>query len=141
MSTNHPPFPSPLATHFQHDPSVCFLNHGSFGACPTAVLQAQTRLRNRLEAEPIRFFVEDLWGLMDSARKALGAFVHARPEDIAPVPNATVAVATVIHNLLRQGVIVRPVANYGLPEFLRVTVGLPAENRRFLDALAIALTR
>ena len=43
--------------------------------------------------------------------------------------------------LLKQGVIVRPVANYGLPEFLRVTVGLPAENRRFLDALAIALAR
>jgi len=48
---------------------------------------------------------------------------------------------TVYQSLLRQGVIVRPVANYGLPEYLRVTVGLPAENRRFLDALAIALTR
>ena len=41
--------------------------------------------------------------------------------------------------LLRQGVIVRPVANYGLPEWLRVTVGLPAENERFLVALASAL--
>jgi histidinol-phosphate aminotransferase len=47
----------------------------------------------------------------------------------------------VYQRLLQRGVIVRPVANYGLPEFLRVTVGLPAENRRFLDALAIALTR
>jgi len=47
----------------------------------------------------------------------------------------------VYQSLLRQGVIVRPVANYGLPEYLRVTVGLPAENRRFLDALAAALTR
>jgi len=47
----------------------------------------------------------------------------------------------VYQRLLQQGVIVRPVANYGLPEFLRVTVGLPAENRRFLDVLAIALTR
>ena len=37
--------------------------------------------------------------------------------------------------------IVRPVANYGLPEWLRVTVGLPAENARFLDALAAALAR
>ena len=43
--------------------------------------------------------------------------------------------------LLEQGVIVRPVANYGLPEFLRVTVGLPAENRRFLDALRSALAQ
>ena len=38
--------------------------------------------------------------------------------------------------LLHRGVIVRPVANYGLPNHLRVTVGLPDENRRFLDALA-----
>jgi histidinol-phosphate aminotransferase len=45
----------------------------------------------------------------------------------------------VYQQLLRAGVIVRPVANYGLPDWLRVTVGLPAENRRFLDALAHAL--
>ena len=41
--------------------------------------------------------------------------------------------------LLRQGVIVRPVANYDLPAWLRVTVGLPAENARFLAALDVAL--
>ena len=45
----------------------------------------------------------------------------------------------VYQRLLEQGVIVRPVAGYGLPEHLRVTVGLSAENRRFLDALAAAL--
>jgi histidinol-phosphate aminotransferase len=45
----------------------------------------------------------------------------------------------VFRRLLEQGVIVRPVANYGLPEYLRITVGLPAENRRFLDALQSAL--
>ena len=42
--------------------------------------------------------------------------------------------------LLRQGVIVRPVSDYGLPQWLRVTVGLPAENERFLAALAVALS-
>jgi len=41
--------------------------------------------------------------------------------------------------LLRQGVIVRPVANYDLPTWLRVTVGLPGENERFLGALKLAL--
>jgi histidinol-phosphate aminotransferase len=45
----------------------------------------------------------------------------------------------VYQRLLQQGVIVRPVANYALPEWLRVTIGLPAENRRFLDALATTL--
>ena len=49
--------------------------------------------------------------------------------------------ARVYAALLRDGVIVRPVANYGLPGFLRVTVGLPAENERFLAALGRALSR
>ncbi|MGV6474932.1 histidinol-phosphate transaminase [Azotobacter vinelandii] len=37
--------------------------------------------------------------------------------------------------LLREGVIVRPVAGYGMPTFLRVSIGLPEENARFLAAL------
>jgi histidinol-phosphate aminotransferase len=41
--------------------------------------------------------------------------------------------------LLAAGVIVRPIAGYGLPEHLRVTVGLPEQNERFLSALAAAL--
>jgi histidinol-phosphate aminotransferase len=36
--------------------------------------------------------------------------------------------------LLRKGVIVRPMASYNLPEYIRVTVGLPEENRRFLNS-------
>jgi histidinol-phosphate aminotransferase len=49
--------------------------------------------------------------------------------------------ARVYEDLLHQGVIVRPVANYGLPAHLRVTIGLPEENRRFLAALESALAR
>lgn len=45
----------------------------------------------------------------------------------------------VYHELLKRGVIVRPVANYGLPEWLRVTIGLPQENQRFVQALADSL--
>ena len=47
--------------------------------------------------------------------------------------------AAVYERLLQQGVIVRPVANYGLPEYLRVTVGLPEENEHFLSAIERAL--
>jgi len=47
----------------------------------------------------------------------------------------------VYQQLLAQGVIVRPVANYGLPEWLRVSVGLASENERFLAALGSALGR
>ena len=45
----------------------------------------------------------------------------------------------VYQQLLRQGVIVRPVGGYGMPDHLRVTIGLPEENERFLAALAGAL--
>jgi histidinol-phosphate aminotransferase len=37
--------------------------------------------------------------------------------------------------LLREGIIVRPIAEYGMPDFIRVTVGLEEENYRFIDAL------
>jgi len=44
--------------------------------------------------------------------------------------------AAVYQALLRRGVIVRPVGNYGMPEHLRVSIGLPHQNERFLTALA-----
>ena len=43
--------------------------------------------------------------------------------------------------LLHEGVIVRPVANYGMPRHLRVSIGLEHENQRFLEALALVLGR
>jgi histidinol-phosphate aminotransferase len=52
-----------------------------------------------------------------------------------PEPRA----GAVYQKLLRQGVIVRPVGGYGMPDHLRVTIGLPEENERFLAALAAAL--
>jgi histidinol-phosphate aminotransferase len=45
----------------------------------------------------------------------------------------------IFQSLLQQGVIVRPIDNYGLPNHLRISIGLVAENQRCLDALAIAL--
>ena len=46
---------------------------------------------------------------------------------------------TVYEKLLRLGVIVRPLAGYDMPEHLRVTVGTPKENKKFLKALRTAL--
>ncbi|HYO27235.1 MAG TPA: histidinol-phosphate transaminase, partial [Azonexus sp.] len=47
--------------------------------------------------------------------------------------------AAVNQKLLKQGVIVRPIGGYGLPEWLRVTIGTEPENTRFLEALEKAL--
>jgi histidinol-phosphate aminotransferase len=46
--------------------------------------------------------------------------------------------AGVFRRLQERGVIVRPMQPYRLPEWIRVTVGLPAENRRFIRALSLA---
>lgn len=93
------PAPSALAGHWRLDPDTVFLNHGSYGACPAPVLEAQRRIRDRMEAEPVRFFMIDLEKLADAARARIASFVGARdPQALALTPNATIAVATVIRN-------------------------------------------
>jgi len=85
---------------FVLDPSVTFLNHGSYGACPRAVLERQSRLRAQLEAEPVRFMSREYEPLLDAARARLAQFVGAQPVDLAFVPNATTGVNAVLRSLL-----------------------------------------
>ncbi|MBI3180859.1 MAG: aminotransferase class V-fold PLP-dependent enzyme [Myxococcales bacterium] len=88
-----------LKANWRLDPAVVFLNHGSFGACPVAVLEAQARFRERMEAEPVRFFVRELEPLWDRARAEVAAFLDCSPEDLAFVPNATAGVNAVLRSL------------------------------------------
>ncbi|MEM1168700.1 MAG: aminotransferase class V-fold PLP-dependent enzyme [Cyanobacteria bacterium P01_H01_bin.35] len=81
------------------DPNVTFLNHGSFGACPLPVLTAQTRLREKLEREPVNFFIREFETLLDEARGKLAEFVGAKSEELAFVPNATTGVNAVLRSL------------------------------------------
>lgn len=81
------------------DPEIKFLNHGSFGSCPRAVLEFQGELRRRLEWEPVTFFVRDLEGLLDDAREALAEFVSCQPENLVMVPNATTGVNALLRSL------------------------------------------
>lgn len=89
----------PLRAHWQLDPDVVFLNHGSFGACPRAVLEAQAQLRERLEAQPVRFLQRELEPLLDAARAELAAFLHCEADDLVFVQNATAGVNAVVRSL------------------------------------------
>jgi isopenicillin-N epimerase len=95
---------SPFAHLWPLDPAVSYLNHGSFGACPGAVLAEQTALRAALEREPVDFLWRTLPARLAEARDTLGAFLGADPDDLALVPNATTGVNAVLRSLeLRAG--------------------------------------
>jgi isopenicillin-N epimerase len=90
---------SPFARHWLLDPGVVFLNHGSFGACPRAILDRQRELRDELEREPVEFMNRRWETRIDEARGALARFVGASADDLAFVPNATTGVNTVLRSL------------------------------------------
>jgi isopenicillin-N epimerase len=87
---------TPLRTHFLPDPRLVFLNHGSFGSCPRAVLEVAQDFRERFERDPIGFVVKELEPGLDAARRAAGEFLGADPEDLVFVKNATAGVNTAL---------------------------------------------
>jgi isopenicillin-N epimerase len=90
---------NPLRQHWSLDPAIRFLNHGSFGACPTAVLAEQTALRAEIEREPVLFLARQLESRIDAARAVLAPFLGAATEDLVPVSNATTGVNAVLRSL------------------------------------------
>lgn len=76
-----------------------FLNHGSFGACPWPVLEAQRRLRDEMESNPVQFLTRNYDARLDAARDTLAEFIGADPGNLAFVTNATTGVNAVVRSL------------------------------------------
>jgi isopenicillin-N epimerase len=81
------------------DPEVAFLNHGSFGATPRAVLGEQERWRALMERHPTHFMSEELPPALRTAAARFAAFVGAQPDDLVFVENATAGCNTVLRSL------------------------------------------
>ena len=78
---------------------IRFLNHGSFGAAPKVVLDAQSRWRRRMERQPVRFMVDELPAHLRAAAADLAAYLGADGQDLVFVDNATTAVNAVLRSL------------------------------------------
>jgi isopenicillin-N epimerase len=90
---------SAARAEFLLDPDVVFLNHGSFGAVPRAVLATQDEWRRRVERQPVRFLVRELGPALRQAADSLGDFLGVSGCDLVFVDNATAAINTVLRSL------------------------------------------
>lgn len=87
---------------FLLDPTVTFLNHGSFGATPRAVFEEYQRWQLELERQPVEFIGRRADGLLDAARARLALMINAPVDDLVYVTNATWGVNVVTHSIALQ---------------------------------------
>lgn len=87
------------AKHWILNQQYCFLNHGSFGACPEKVLNYQRQLLLEMEQQPVKFMVRDLEERWHKARVDSAAFLNSDFRNLVFVKNATAGVNTVLNSL------------------------------------------
>jgi isopenicillin-N epimerase len=86
------------------DREVAHCNHGSYGALPAAVLEAQNDLRRQMAVNPVRWFRRELPRLVPEARAEVARFLGADPEDLALVSNVSAGVSAIVQSLpLEEG--------------------------------------
>ena len=78
---------------------MSYLNHGAFGAVPIGVQRAQQRIRDEIDANPIRFFAQGLLDRIIHTRRHLATFLGADPDNTALVANTTTGVAAVLQSV------------------------------------------
>ena len=87
---------------FLLDPELTFLNHGSFGACPREVLDAQRNWQLEMERNPVEFLGRRSADLLFQARTALGQALGGRADELVFVPNSTTGVNVVAQSFALQ---------------------------------------
>lgn len=94
--------PAPLAPDLARlwmlRPGISFLNHGSFGALPRAVAEAQNQWRQRIEAEPVEILGRRCAELVEQAKAPVGQWLGMSTADFGFVTNATEGINAVIRS-------------------------------------------
>ena len=110
-----PTFGRSFLAHWWLDPAITYLNHGTVGATPRVVLEAQHAWQRRIEAQPAAFLFRELMRvtpddpgaprpLLRQAADAVAEFVGARGDDLVFVDNASTGINAVLRSIaLRPG--------------------------------------
>ncbi len=90
---------SSLKDDFLIDPSVIFLNHGSFGACPRPVFETYQAWQRQLEVQPVEFLGRRAIDLLTEARSELAQYLNVDTDDVVYFANPTTAINMVARSL------------------------------------------
>jgi len=144
-----------MREHFDLEPGLVFLNHGSYGACPRPVREALRQWQDEMERNPVEFLGRRSAGLLRAARERLAAFVGAQAEHLVFVPNATTGVNIVARSLALQpgDEVLGTTLEYGAcdatwqfvcgqqgAQYRRAAVALPLDDQAFVDGVMAAVT-
>lgn len=136
------PEPGALRGQFLLDPSVTYLNHGGFGACPRPVFEAYQHWQLELERQPTAFMMQRRPGLLRDARARLAAYLNTAPGNLIFVTNATTGVNHVAQALdLQPGdEILTTDHEYGALERMWEFIGERQGTRLIRQPLPLPLT-
>lgn len=107
MTTDHTLHPDPgeeaywngLRHQLMLDPTVTYLNNGSFGPCARVVFDTVVEYMRQLQSQPFHQFLNEFPGLIRASKEKLGAYVGADPENFALVMNLTAGMNMVANGL------------------------------------------
>lgn len=88
-----------LKQHFLLDPSITFLNFGSFGACVKPVFEDYQKWQLELERQPVQFVTVNGWKYLEQSRQALANYINCAADDVVYFPNPSHAVNMVAKSL------------------------------------------
>ena len=90
---------NPLKQYFLLDPTICFLNHGSFGATPKPVFDEYQRWQRELEYQPVEFMGRRFTRLMAESRAVLGEYLGTHANNLVYTQNVTISMNIVACSL------------------------------------------
>ena len=113
------PFGHGLRSEFLLDANYTNLNHGSYGACPSAVLEAESSWRRAQEERPDVFFRYQLYDSLDKARECVAKYLGCDEADVVLIDNASAGMNALLQSLAVGPVLYLDLAYFMVQETLR----------------------